>query len=158
MKTKTAILLIIVILLSSCGGKIGGCNKTCYDIEKTTNLKSIDWNNWNDAYTVYYNFYDNEEDACFDHDGDTIMCYGTMCGSSYDDINLEVIGGDNNLQLIFNMHGSEIDSINNLLNDTIHSDTCFVKGILRIFQYDIQCCKIVIPAITLNRIEDIFFK
>lgn len=103
MKTKSAILLVIVILLYSCERKIGGCVETCYDIEKPTNLKPIDWNNWNDAYTIYYNFYDNQEDACYNHDGDTIMCYGNLCVSHYDGIKLEVKDSDNNLELFLRL-------------------------------------------------------
>lgn len=157
MKTKLTILLVVVILLYSCERKIGGCAETCYDIEKPANLRPIDWDDWNDAYTVYYTFYDNEEDACYDHDGDTIMCYGNIYVSPYAGIKLEVKGSDD-LEIVFNLHGSEIDSLYNMLNNTSHSDTCFVKGIHKLFNYDIQCCKIVIPKITVNRIEDIFFK
>lgn len=163
MKAKLFItFLIAVTLLYSCERKIGGCAETCYDIEKPANLKPIDWNGWNDAYTVFCTFYDNEEDACYDHVGDTIMCYGHVpeywYASPYGDFRLEVQGGADNLQILFNLHGSEIDSLHFLLNNSSHTDTCFVKGILGLFDYDIQCCMIVQPTITVNKIEDFYFK
>jgi hypothetical protein len=69
------------------------------------------------------------------------------------------IGGcADNLQILFNLHGSEIDSLHFLLNNSSHTDTCFVKGILGLFDYDIQCCMIVQPAIIVNKIEDFYFK
>ncbi len=160
MKTKLALLLVVVTLLYSCKRKIGGCAETCYDIEKPANLKPIDWNGWNDAYTVYFNFYDNEEDACYDHNGDTIMCYGHLPESwhvsPYGVFYLEVTGSSNNLKIKFN--DNNIDSLTCLLNNSSHSDTCFVKGVLKLCGYDIQCCIVVDPCIFVNKIEDIYFK
>lgn len=162
MKTKLTLLLIAVALLYSCERRIGGCAETCYDIEKPANLKPIDWNGWNDAYTVYYNFHDNIEDACYDHDGDTIMCYGHVpeywYNSPYGDFRLEVIGCLNNLEIQFNLHGNEIDSLHYMLNNSSHSDTCFVKGVLKLDDLDRECCIEVIPLITVNQIEDFYFK
>ena len=67
-------------------------------------------------------------------------------------------GGSDNLQILFNLHGSEIDSLHYLLNNSSHTDTCFVKGILGLFDYDIQCCMIVQPTIIVNKIGDFYFK
>lgn len=170
MKTKlTIVLLTMATLLCSCKHK-----HTCDDVVKPANLKPIDWQGWNDAYTVGYTFYDNEENACYDYDGDTILCYGHIAQYLYDDYpslkpdNIYLESGHMqqgvhiDFGFLYDQNSSERDSLINLLNSSNYSDTCFVKGVFKVSYYHIittsKDCKYSYPGITVCRIEDIWFK
>ena len=170
MKTKLALaLLITAITLFACKHK-----HTCEDVVKPSNLQPIDWNGWNDAYTVGYTFYDNEENACYDYDGDTILCYGHIAKYLYDDysslnpdnsIYLESGHKQQGVEVFFSFiyeNSSERDSLISLLNRSTYSDTCFVKGVFKVYSYTIhvfpKSCTYVSPVITICRLEDIWFK
>ena len=167
MKTKLALaLLIAAITLFACKHK-----HTCEDIVKPANLNPIDWNGWNDAYTVFYNFYDNDNDACHDFDGDTILCYGHIANYLYQDypsLNPEDMfleagmrqqGVGVNCWYIVHNNSSERDSLIRLLNNSSHSDTCFVKGTLELWGWDgPHHCNTVYPCLMVHKLEDIYFK
>ena len=165
MKTKlTLVLFIAAITLFACKHK-----HTCEDIVKPANLQPIDWNGWNDAYTVFYNFYDNEEDACHDYDGDTILCYGHIARYLYNyqsidpgDVFLEAGTKEQGVGVVFSSvfqhNGCERDSLIRLLNNSSHSDTCFVKGTLELWGWGEPTCSSVYPCLRVRSLEDIYFK
>ena len=169
MKTQLTIALLVAITLFC------SCKHKCYEVVKPSNLKHIDWNGWNDAYTVGYTFYDNEENACYDYDGDTILCYGHIAKYLYDDYSSFKL--DNSIYLesgnmqqgvglsfsfIYDQNSSERDSLISLLNSSNYSDTCFVKGVFKVHYHHIitafKECKYSYPSITVCRIDDIWFK
>ena len=166
MKTKLTIAVLIIISLMC------SCKHTCDDVVKPANLQPINWNDWNDAYTVFYNFYDNEEDACHSFDGDTILCYGHIAKYLYDDYsslkpdNIYLESGHMqqgvhiDFSFIYDQNSSERDSLINLLNNSTYSDTCFVKGVFSIYSNTIhvfpKSCTYVHPKITVHRIENIY--
>lgn len=168
-KTKLALaLLITAITLFACKHK-----HTCEDVVKPSNLQPIDWNGWNDAYTVGYTFYDNVENACYDFNGDTILCYGHIAKILYENhtsLKPEHIffEGSENMKyqewvyICFSstilQNNSERDSLISILNNYNHSDTCFVKGILNVEPQYIDPCDIVLPHIYISKLEDIYFK
>lgn len=169
MKTRLAIVILATLSLFC------SCKHKCYEVVKPSNLKPIDWNGWNDAYTVGYTFYDNEENACYDYDGGTILCYGHIAKYLYDDY--PSLNPDNSIYLesgnkqqgvevsfsfIYDQNSSERDSLISLLNRYTYSDTCFVKGVFKVYSYTIhvfpKSCTYVRPGITVCRLEDIWFK
>lgn len=159
MTTRLTLLFMVVTLLCSCRHK-------CDDIVKPANLKPIDWNGWNDAYDVGYTFYDNREDICYDHNGDTIMCYGHIARFLYEDypsigtsgIWLESGNKQQGVEVCFEIFGHDTDSLKRLLNSSSHSDTCFVTGILSLFPSNFCGCYMVYaPLIRVNRLDDIHF-
>lgn len=168
MKTRLAIVILATLSLFC------SCKHKCYEVVKPSNLKPIDWNGWNDAYTVGYTFYDNEENACYDYDGDTILCYGHIAKYLYDDypslnpdnsIYLESGHKQQGVEVSFSFiyeNSSERDSLISLLNRSTYSDTCFVKGVFKVYSYTIhllpRSCTYVQPGITVCRLEDIWFK
>lgn len=168
MKTKLLIVFLVILSLFC------SCKHKCYEVVKPSNLKPIDWNGWNDAYTVGYTFYDNEENACYDYDGDTILCYGHIAKYLYDDcsslnpdndIYLESGHKQQGVGLFFSFiyeNSSERDSLVSLLNSSTYSDTCFVKGVFKIYDHHIitnsKSCMYSYPHITVCRLEDIWFK
>ena len=176
MKNQLGIIFLATItLLCSCKNnrKIIVDGGDCVDIVQPANLKPIDWNGWNDAYTVGYTFYDNIEDACYDYNGDTMLCYGHITKNLYIDypslkpewIWLE--GSENQedgecVRIFFDLtilqNNSERDSLVLLLNSSTHSDTCFVKGIFWLIYYDIGQCTLTFPSIGITRLEDIYFR
>lgn len=181
-KTKLTIALFAaVVMLCSCKQNKDSVNNdtpTTYpDIVIPANLNPIDWNGWNDAYTVGYTFYDNIEDACHDYDGDTILCYGHIEKGLYLDhpslepewIFLEGSENQEDGQCVRILFSSEImqnsilkDSLIRILNNSSHDDTCFVKGIFILVPEKIitmnSNCSYVRPGIGVTRLEDIYFK
>lgn len=180
MKNKLKIALLITIaFVFSCKHNRNDTNDNiighieCEDIIKPSNLKPINWNGWNDAYTVGYTFYDNIEDACHDYDGDTILCYGHISKNLYlDHPSLEpewiFLEGSENQQdgqcvrIMFNsdimQNSIEKDSLIRLLNSSSYSDTCLVKGVLGLGVWSMPPCQYVYPVIGVCRLEDIYFK
>ena len=180
MKTKlTIILLITIALVFSCKHNKNDTNDNiighieCVDIIKPANLNPIDWNGWNDAYTIGYTFYDNEEDANYDHVGDTLLCYGHITKNLYLDypsLEPELIfleGSENQedgecVRILFSsdimQNSIQKDSLIRLLNNSSHSDTCFVKGVFGLGIWPITPCDVVYPIIGVCRLEDIYFK
>ena len=161
MKTKLTIALLMTISL------ICSCRFNCRDIVKPTDLKPIDWNGWNDAYTVGYTYYDNEQDINYDHNGDTIRCYGHIARYLYEDypslntnsVYLEAGEKSDGVRIFFDLSGSERGSLRRMLDSSSHSDTCFAKGILMLTPKRYHGCYIVYcPDIHVSRLEDIYFK
>ena len=164
MKTKLTIVLLATIALFC------SCKHTCDDIVKPSNLQPIDWNGWNDAYTVGYTFYDNLDDACYDYVGDTILCYGHMARSLYNyqsidpgDVFLEAGIMEQGVRVLFSSvfqhNGCERDSLIRLLNNSSYSDTCFVKGTLELWAWNgLHNCRTVYPCLRVRSLEDIYFK
>ena len=163
MKNQLGIVFLATVAL------LCSCRHKCDDIVTPANLKPIDWNGWNDAYTVFYTYYDNDYDACHDHEGDTIMCYGHIAKYLYEDYSslrpndIFLEATDKRQQAVgvgfILQNSSETDSLKSLLNSSSHSDTCFIKGTLNLWGWDgPHQCRTVYPHITVHRIEDIYFK
>jgi len=161
MKTKLAIALFVVITLFC------SCKRTCKDIVKPSDIKPIDWNGWNDAYTVGYTFYDNAEDACFDFNGDTILCYGHIARFLYEDypslstsdVYLESGSKEEGVHVFFDIFDSDVNILKQKLNNSVYSDTCFVKGTLHVgASYIMHCSIVYCPDIHVSRLEDIYFR
>ena len=157
---------MVATLLCSCKQKY-----TCEDIVKPTDLQPIDWNGWNDSYTVFYNFYDNDYNACHDYDGDTVLCYGHIANYLYQDyssLDPESIFLEAGMRqqgvcvdcwYIVQYNSSERDSLIRMLNNSSYSDTCFVKGTLELWGWDGPYqCRTVYPRLMVRRIEDIYFR
>ena len=185
-KTKLTIaLLALTVLLCSCKHNKNDATDTneimghieCVDVIKPSNLRPIDWNGWNDAYTVGYTFYDNIEDACHDYDGDTILCYGHIEKGLYlyhpslepELIFLEGSENQEDGQCVRILFSSDImqnnilkDSLIRILNNSSHDDTLFVKGIFTLVPEQIitmnSNCSYVRPGIGVTRLEDIYFR
>ena len=110
--------------------------------------------------------------ACHDYDGDTILCYGHIAKNLYDypSLNPEWIfleGSEDQQdgQCVRIFFGSNImqnsiqkDSLIRLLNNSSHSDTCFVKGVFGLGTWPITPCDVVYPVIGVCQLEDIYFK
>jgi len=171
MKTRLIIaILAATVLFCSCKGNCSGCGKfECYDVVKPADLKPIDWNGWNDAYTVCHTFYDKSEDAQMDHYGDTIRCYGCISKYLYEDysslskssfICFECSDDSEAVAILHYviMNSCDRDSLVRLLDDSSYSDTCYVKGIFGFWGFGPEGCDYVKPAIYVNSIDNIHFK
>lgn len=182
MKTKLTIALFAaVVMLCSCKQNKDSVNNdtstSCPDIVKPANLKPIDWNGWNDAYTIGYTFYDNEEDANYNHVGDTLLCYGHITKNLYLDypsldpewIFLEGSEKQEDGECVRILFSSDImqnsilkDSLIRILNSSSYDDTLFVKGIFNLVPVKIitmnSNCSYVRPGIGVTRLEDIYFR
>lgn len=68
---KIKLILIVLAALS-----ISSCDTTCKPIAKPKNLQPINWGNFNDAYTVFWNVVRTEDDAPGDSEGRKIKVFG----------------------------------------------------------------------------------
>jgi len=167
MKTRLIIaILAATVLFCSCKERCAGC----YDcdsilvITKPADLKPIDWDGWNDAYTVWHTFHDVRENAQYSHRGDTIMCYGKisriLTSHIYSSlIYLECKDASEPFYIYTTplMDSIEKDSLVNLLDGICCSDTCFARGVLDLSADQFTGCSVE-PSIELMSIEDIYFK
>lgn len=169
MKTRLiVVLLAAATLLCSCRKLCDGCgHRNCIEVVKPADLKPIDWDGWNDAYTLHHTFHDKSENAQVDYCGDTIRCYGHISKYLYEDypslspdgIYFECSDAAQAVAIWFSrVHGIDKDSLVQLLNSSSYSDTCFVKGIFGFWVFNPMGCEYVNPAITVTSIDDIYFK
>ncbi|MCQ2322458.1 MAG: hypothetical protein MJZ47_02425 [Bacteroidales bacterium] len=173
MKTRLiVVLLAAATLLCSCRKLCDGChNPNCNETVKPADLKPINWDGWNDTYTIWYNCH--RERTYDDADvrswaGDTIRCYGRISKYLYDDytsfsevqnIYLECTSANKlEIDISMVMSGSGGDSLVRVLDSSSYSDTCFVKGLMCAYGGDIMGCYYLTPSIMLTSAKDIYFK
>jgi hypothetical protein len=175
MKKIYFLLLAICLIGTACEEK----DKQCNNIEKPADLKPIDWENYNDAYTVYRNYYSSCGAAKREDIGKDIMIYGWICTIYRDKYMLE--NGDwlyDGVKLVDNPNfynpnkknslpegtwigiesGFPIDEFQAKLDACDLAKKCFIKGKLGFREIEAgMCCK-SLPYIHIIEIENIYFE
>lgn len=179
----------IVFLVILCGTTlfaffVFSCKQSCdIEIEKPNDVKPIDWNNYNDVYTVFWNIFKNDCIGSGYLTSDTIKVYGII-----DELEYDYYGGFHSFLLIseskyednfiydhlYNKYKYKVPSVNvycyhitEELQSIIDScditkKKCYIKGELgtRIITHDAplaRCC-FTVPCVTLYSIYDIYFE
>ena len=163
MKKIILSLTAIVLLFAS-------CDKDC-KMGRPQDVKSVDWENYNDVYTVYWNYvFYNKPGKINEEDRDKEIM---VCGFAYDWRGLPSAGlgfyiADNTNEkypcvyippLMGNRDSIlQLDSI--LKAGYLANMKCYVKGKLdfRNLTPDMGECQTYQPIITINNIDDIYFK
>ena len=127
----TAFLLILAGVFSSCKEKEGQCG----EIKKPKDLKPIDWENYNDVYTVYWNYFGYCDDREFDT-GDTVSVYGWK-SNFYDLFYISAVPEDNKHPVI----GIKVSPAQIAAADL--TKKCFVRGLVILPCLDDMGCSVV---------------
>jgi hypothetical protein len=162
-KMQFFIILCFTVLLSL----FAACNKNCekenckeeYDpctIERPKDVKPIDWENYNDVYTVYWNYRQKCSEAKVEDVDKDIMIYGWILGSF------------NNMYLVADKNTGTSGNPHVLLNATLQVHTiletsdltkkCFIKGKLFLRDFATNDCCSVMPLIVILNANDIYFE
>ena len=165
MMRKISFLMILcitaVVLL------FANCDKNC-KIKYPKDLKPIDWENYNDVYTVYWNYctVSSETNKKIEQDRDKdIMIYGWVCfpHSINHEFALSEYPNGSGIMCTIGIL-PPIDTINNIVGQVrVKLDTsdltkkCFIKGVLRLRPAPVKGCKCV-PHIDILDVNDIYFK
>ncbi|MDR1878607.1 MAG: hypothetical protein LBQ64_03465, partial [Bacteroidales bacterium] len=73
----------VILFLLTATLIVTSCEKACYP-KRPKNVKSVEWENYNDVYTVYWNFRSSRPKINLDnYNGKTIKLYGWMYKHSY---------------------------------------------------------------------------
>jgi len=171
MKTKlfnySVIQLIVIVLLSITGFS---CKENC-DINRPKNLKPIDWENYNDPYTVYWNGLKNCSEPGFD-DGTKIKVSGWIrqCANVQIPINPDLFalteekymsecnGAKGTILHVRPYYSDFLDSLKIILNTNLEKK-CYINGILSYNSlYDMGPCCHVTPEIIIYSVDDIKFE
>jgi hypothetical protein len=160
---KKAILYVLgLLLLTSCAGY-------CPTIKKPHNLKSIDWNNYNDVPTVYWNYMGYCEDVDWRR-ADTVSVYGYGYGYrgflTYEDRDFfylseqaestEPHAPPHSITIIWSKENNE--AIASKLNTADFSKKCFVRGTIELPCLDTMGCSKVDVEIFISNPDDIYFE
>ena len=172
MKRIVLCLTIILLLLVA-------CDKNCLNTkEKPKNLKPIDWENYNDVNTVFWNFYGPCEDFYNMNNPENIMIYGWINtitknwvyfnGENYDWLasgRIELVDNPN----FYNDSGSKptgywvdllfpVNEFKAKLDSSDLTKKCFIKGKLRFNPLKMGFCCRNSVEIVITDINDIYFE
>ena len=152
---KLLILCGVVLLCFSCK------EQRCGEIKKPKNLKAIDWENYNDVHTVYWNYFG----YCSDREANTediVSVYG-WCYCDDDNLYLIDVTNPNKPQKnCYDPMGSNADIIVNIsklsTTDDYFAKTVYVKGVVQLpCLYEMGCSTVAVEIVVTNP-DDIYFE
>jgi len=132
------------------------CGSDC-SIDKPKNLKPIDWEGWNDVYTVYW----NTSMECSEASNNPIFgreinvngyvhFNGIYSNGTYDIPSLR----DNKYDVFIHWYDP---LILNVLTEIDLTKKCYIKGKLSYSTIQTMCCNVV-PEVWIENIDDIYFE
>ncbi len=153
------ILCLTAMLLSS-----AACDKFC-GIKPPKDVKPIDWENYNDVSTVYWNTYSYKEIENFPLDKEIMVC-GWIYRPRFSDIDSSQFTLIDNLSDVYvipipiihvgiQIFSSEIQAVFDTYDST---KKCYVKGKLKYDKLFMGRCTRLDPEIFVSNINDIYFK
>jgi hypothetical protein len=129
-----------------------GCDKLCKYQKRPKDLKSIDWNNYNNVHTVYWNCY--APCAKRPKMNDTIMIYGWLYKSDMQSFFVRDAQKTTGIAIIYSDPVTH-EQVPKFL-DTVVDKKCFVRGLLKFNQIHRGYCCSAIPVIQVMHVDDIY--
>ena len=166
-KTRFLLLFCSAILFL-----LTACEKHC-KIKYPKNIKPIDWENYNDVYTVYWNYHtvSSETNKKIEQDrGKEVMIYGYIHGIQWAKFSLIANKDNSNLQvftrLFFNPYDDDgyvnfdtlVHQIQTKLDTSDLTKKCFITGKLSATSLGTNYCTWIVPTIIITDINDIYFE
>jgi len=169
---RLLILCGLALLCYSCKEK-----EQCGEIKKPKDLKPIDWENYNDVYTVYWNFRTNDCSKAGPTEKN-VKVFGWIfqgMGEGYgppvnpakfalisneEDIfwyNFSTRGGTG-LYVIANHDKDLIDSLKTKFTENDITKKCYVSGTLEFYELPTNDCCSTMPIIRIYNVDDIYFE
>ena len=156
---------LLIIVLSLFAWTLISCNKknckewSCEEYDCTvkypTDIKPIDWENYNDVYTVFWNYHAQCPGKTEDKDKE-IMIYGWLYGTTENRCLLvernSTPHGNPHVIIHVPYH------IQTIIDTLVLTKKCFVKGELVFFDFPTNNCCTLAPGIYLIDIDNIYFE
>jgi len=156
--------LLLILSLTAILFLFIACDKTC-GIKPPKDVKPIDWENYNDVSTVYWNTYSYKEIENFPLDKEIMVC-GWIYRPRFSDIDPSQFKLIDNLSDVHvspipitrvgvQIFSSEIQAVFDTYDST---KKCYVKGKLKYDKLFMGRCTRLDPEIFVSNINDIYFK
>jgi hypothetical protein len=140
-----------------------GCEKNCIK-NRPKDIKSIDWNYYNDVYTVYWNYYSLFSERKQDDEGKIIKISGWKIQSAdgfalcddpkYAEDNSGYTASPPRIEI----NGYYVPELQNMLDTCDFKKKCFINGQLSFFEIHSGSCLKCVPEIIITDINDIYFE
>jgi len=137
------------------------CDKAC-GTKRPKDVKPINWENYNSAYDVFYNYHTLCSEQRYEDSEKTIMVSGWLYRLWGGDFILRNIPNHTNENLEYPWIGIETFEVNKEFNAKIDTcdltKKCFIKGKLIINCLEKGMCSTSIPEIIISNVDDIYFE
>jgi len=161
MKKIALFTIVLSLFLTSCEKKGDVCK-----INYPNNVKDIDWNNYNDVYTVHWNYHSECGKVKNDDNGKEIMVYGILSPEYVQSAEfLYLTDCINDLKPIIIIETRRVFENDSLfyqvqakLDTSDLTKKCFIKGEIYLFDFHTNDCCWSRPIILLTNVNNIFFK
>jgi len=143
----TALLLLFV-----------ACEKNCLE-KKPKDVKPIDWENYNDVYTAFWNTYSTISESSR-IEGKDIMVYGWVLPNySAHGFTLvtETHGSDKPVRLAGKPHFQVYCGSKEKLDTCDLTQKCYIKGKLAFNRIKAGSCSVAVPEIKIEDIDNFYF-
>ena len=147
------------------------CTKFCVDqIKKPANIPAVDWDDYNDVYTVFWNYYTLCSEAKKDDSGKDIMIIGWIYSGDrpISTTRFSLTTEENRFEVStykipivgIRTHGDMEKELQTKLDTCDLSKKCFIKGklVFRCEEGPSKTCSKSKPEIFLENIENIYFE
>jgi len=155
--------LIVIVLLSFA---YFSCKKNC-NIDRPKNLKPIDWENYNDAYTVYWNYTGDCADFPLGKTGKTIKMYGwifqptNVYPHSFNLLSDSLLVEDGNPKCamirVQCFNAEELEKIKAKFDSSDLKKKCYIIGEIVVFDEPDNHCCLTSPDVLIEGTNSIFF-
>lgn len=152
----------LLLILSFAAVLFAACEKNCIG-KRSKDVKPIDWENYNDVSTVYWNYVSLYSERKQEDEGKTIKISGwkawsydafSLCDDAkYADRNLGYVAAFPHVDIYFNFPEAYT-----ILDTCDLKKKCFIKGNLSFFIIKGGMCTKAEPIIEVTNINDIYFK
>ena len=142
------------------------CEKTC-SVKKPKDVKPIDWENYNDVYTVYWNYSSVYSKRKQEDEGKIIKISGWITQHSPPNANLFALCDDSKYAIrssgyktsppIMHIDGYFVPGLQAMLDSCDLTKKCFIKGKLGFREIPSGFCTGAMPIIEITDINDIYF-
>jgi len=153
---------LMIVCLAAILLLFAACDKNC-NTKPPKDVKPIDWENYNDVYTVYWNYVSLYSKRKQEDEGKIIKISGWKAWS-YDAFSLcdDAKYADRNLGYTAAFPHIDIKfycpEVHTMLDTCDLTKKCFVKGKLSFHEREAGLCNKVIPVIIVTDINDVYFK
>ena len=169
MKKRILCLTAILLLFTNCNED---CKENCKEeapckIDRPKDIKPIDWENYNDVYSVFWNYRTLCSEIKEEDRGREIMVYGWV-QPDWDGISVSAsmfaLKDDRNdiiqahVEIKTSTDKLEYDLIQKKLDSCDLTKKCFIKGKLDFHCLQIQGCSKSEPQMYLENVTDIYFE
>ena len=152
----------IVFLFFSFIFVFSSCDNLCKKIEKPNDVKSIDWDNYNDVYDVYWNFRSYCHDVEIWQFENMIKICGWIMYESNPNSFWLIEPSNPKIKIFIGAYfedNADTEKLKILLENNNSGKKCFIQGVLVIdCLYTNTGCQDAYPTIYLQSVNDVYFE